>query len=87
MLNEGYKTVGEIHDIMGKIDSPLRKQLLVDYYSSLTEVRIVKYKPCLFQYIYMLPFYEYFITIHSMVKKSVAINDDKLLPLPTDFTI
>ena len=40
---DSYKTVGEIHDIMGKIDSPLRKQLLVDYYSSLTEVRIAKY--------------------------------------------
>ena len=39
MLNEGYKTIGEIHDIIGKMDNSLRKQLLVDYYSSLTEVR------------------------------------------------
>lgn len=38
MLNEGYKTIGEIHEIIGKISTPLGKDKLSQYYSSLTEV-------------------------------------------------
>ena len=38
MLNEGYKTIGEIHEIIEKISTPLGKDKLSQYYSSLTEV-------------------------------------------------
>ena len=38
MLNEGYKTICEIHEIIGKISTPLEKDKLSQYYSSLTEV-------------------------------------------------
>ena len=56
MLNEGYKTICEIHEIIGKISTPLEKDKLSQYYSSLTEVsNTQKRRNSHLLYVYSLP--------------------------------